>query len=306
MPEFIDILGIMKPDVLHSGPVQTSGFMSALSGFHPFLLMSWGYDLLLDGDASDVSKRLTRFTLDASDMIVCDSHAVENKVSQITNYPKSGLVRFPWGVESEVFKPGASSVDFKSKLGWQDCTIVISNRSMEPYYGVEIAVNSFYEAYLINDELRLLLIGDGSLAPQVRSLINELGIDSVVYMPGRVRHDLLPEYLRAADIYLSCAYTDGSSVSLLEAMSTGLPSIVTDIPSNREWIKHDVNGWLARPGDSRNFSELLVQASKLETEHLSDILGKNITKIKKYADWNQNSRKLLRAYEKLYKDSIER
>ena len=46
----------------------------------------------------------------------------------------------------------------------------------------------------------------------------------------------MPKWFRAADTYISCAQSDGTSVSLLEAMATGLPLIVTDIPSNREWV----------------------------------------------------------------------
>ena len=60
---FRRLVRILKPDLLHAGPLQTGGFFAALSGFHPFLIMSWGSDVLSVPDSSRWMKALTKFAL---------------------------------------------------------------------------------------------------------------------------------------------------------------------------------------------------------------------------------------------------
>ena len=45
MPAFEAVLESVKPDLVHAGPVQSCGLMTALTGFRPFVLMSWGSDV---------------------------------------------------------------------------------------------------------------------------------------------------------------------------------------------------------------------------------------------------------------------
>jgi len=52
----------------------------------------------------------------------------------------------------------------------------------------------------------------------------------------------LLRYLYAADLYVSSSHSDGTSVSLLEAMAGGLSAVLTDVPSNLEWITNGENG----------------------------------------------------------------
>ena len=53
----------------------------------------------------------------------------------------------------------------------------ISTRSWEPLYDTEVLLRAFHHAYQQNKRLRLLLLGDGSLASRVRSLIAEHELD---------------------------------------------------------------------------------------------------------------------------------
>lgn len=66
-----------------------------------------------------------------------------------------------------------------------------------------------------------------------------------------VEHNKLLQMLRRSKCYISATKSDGSSLSLLEAMGNGVIPIVSNIPSNREWIVDGVNGKLFR-----NFKEL--------------------------------------------------
>jgi len=72
---------------------------------------------------------------------------------------------------------------------------------------------------------------------------------------GRVHPNDMADLLGKVDIYVSTSLYDGTSVSLLEAMASGCFPVVSDIPSNREWIRDGENGFLFPPDNA----ELLAQ-----------------------------------------------
>jgi len=61
-------------------------------------------------------------------------------------------------------------------------------------------------------------------------------------------------------VYVSTSPAEGASVSLLEAIAAGCLPVVTDIPSNREWVTHEGNGLLFPAGDTAVLASCLEQA----------------------------------------------
>jgi len=84
-------------------------------------------------------------------------------------------------------------------------------------------------------------LADRALAPAQRSAVKFLG------GVGWVR---LRDELRRSQIYVSLSTSDGTSVSLLEALATGLFPILSDIPQNREWISEEAANGLLVPLDN--------------------------------------------------------
>ena len=299
VPEFERILHQIKPDLVHAGPIQSCGFITAMSGFHPFLAMSWGSDILADADKDEFWRWITCYTLRRSDMLLCDCDAVSTKVGNLVGYPKKRIVQIPWGVDLKAFCACPAPNDVRSKLGWKDAYIVLSTRSWETIYGIEVVLSAFQKAHAQESRMRLVLLGSGSLSAQIEHFIERHELTDAVYMPGAIVPEDTPDYYRVADLYISSTHSDGTSVSLLEAMASGLPVIVTDIPANREWIQHGVNGWLAPDGDADEFARLLSLAANMPLEDQHRIANENRLIAKERADWNRNFEKLLNAYESL-------
>ena len=144
------------------------------------------------------------------------------------------------------------------------------------------------------------MLGSGSLQSKVKAFIAQHELEHAIYLVGRVSHDMLPSYFNESDLYVSCSYSDGTSVSLLEAMACGLPVIVTNLPSNREWVISQVNGWLVPPGDAQALSSTILEA--LEQEGKTRLMAQaNMSIARQKADWNKNFHILLEAYERLSK-----
>jgi glycosyltransferase involved in cell wall biosynthesis len=80
----------------------------------------------------------------------------------------------------------------------------------------------------------------------LRNRVDELGVSSSVQVLGRIPHEKMPDLLGDADIYVSTSTTDGTSVSLLEAMASGAFPVVTDISANENGSRTVKVAWSRR------------------------------------------------------------
>ena len=269
--------------------------MAAVLGIRPLLLMSWGSDVLVDAEQDDFWHWLTCYTLERSDMMLCDCYAVCSSVQKLMKYPTERIVMFPWGVDLKQFSSASTPSELRRQLGWDDYFVLLSTRSWEPLYDIETLLQSFTRAYQRCQNLRLILVGSGTRATDINRIIVDNNLQNAIHMPGRVNYTHLPAYFRAADLYISCSHSDGTSVSLLEAMAAELPVCVSDIPGNREWVQAGVNGWLVPVGDVSGFAKAISDAF-YKTGNMRQ-MGMNNRKVaESRADWDSNFRLLERSY----------
>jgi glycosyltransferase involved in cell wall biosynthesis len=299
LPQLYSVLEEVRPDLIHAGPIHSAGYLAALSDFHPLLLMSWGSDLLLDAERNSEWRQATTFALSKADAFFCDCNTVREKANSFRSFSDAEIVKFPWGVKQGVFSPqGAlpAADQYRREAG---STTFIYTRSYEPIYGSDVLLDAFCKAHDKNPLLRLLLLGEGSQNHSIRNFIDERGLNGAVLALGSRPIEELPMWFRAADVYVSCAKSDGTSISLLEAMATGLPVIVTDIPSNREWVSEPENGYLAPVGSAEALAAKMLRAAKLTPEERKAISALNQHIVAERADWDKNFKLLLRMYERL-------
>ena len=289
------MINAIRPSVIQAGPLTTCAYAVALTDFRPTVAVSWGFDLLHEALGSRSDSTRIDLVLRRSDLLLCDCVAAREAILA-RGYPNSNIIEFPWGLEKKDVVQ-SDIPDFLHHKGWSDdSVIVISIRSFESVYDVETAINSFGVALNEDDRLRLVLLGDGSLRQHLMKLVQRLDLESKVLWVGRVAADHVFSYLEMADVYLSCSLTDGTSVSLLQAMYAGLPAVVTDVGGNREWVEHGKNGWLAQPRDIVELARHLRRAANLSVADRATILKKNRENLTHRANWEQSSLDLMARY----------
>lgn len=291
---FKQIVKEYQPDIIHAGPVQRVAYVAALAHVHPLLTMSWGSDLLLEVDQHITWPWITRYTLKKSDWFAADCQTVVEKARSIGYEGPVSI--FPWGVDLEHFQPGAMG-GVRRKLGWENNTVFLSNRTMEPLYGVDVIARAFMKALKKNGDLRLLMYGKGSEEPMIHELLKGAEAEGKVFFGGYASLSELPEVYRSADVYLSASHSDGSSVSLMEALACGKPTLISDIPSNREWINPDGAGWLFKDGDADDLAEKMVECARIDS--FEDYLHKARSLAETRANWTKNFAILLDTYRKI-------
>jgi glycosyltransferase involved in cell wall biosynthesis len=280
----------VKPDLIHAGPIQSCGLLAALTGFHPLLIMSWGFDLMQDAERSFWSRRATAYTLRRATAFTSDCAATRDKAIAFGVPPERTIV-FPWGVDLDHFKPGDGN------RGEPDGGFTLfCNRSWEPRYGVDLLARAFVQAARRCPDLHLLLLGGGSQGASIRQILERGGVAGQVTFAGQIPQAELPRFYRMANLFITPSHIDGSSVSLMEALASGLPCLVSDIPANREWVTDGREGWLFPDGNADALAAAILQA--YDRRRSLAAIGRAARRTaEEKADWKKNFLKLLEAYD---------
>jgi sugar transferase (PEP-CTERM/EpsH1 system associated) len=110
------------------------------------------------------------------------------------------------------------------------------------------------------ERLRLLIVGDGSTRHHCMEMLREADAQALAWLPGE-RSDI-PEMMQAMDLFVLPSLGEGISNTILEAMSTGLPVIATQVGGNVELIREGLTGLLIPPAEPAAISDAILRYYK--------------------------------------------
>ena len=143
--------------------------------------------------------------------------------------------------------------------------IVYSNRLHEPLYRIEKVIEYFKEFSTQNPDWKLVIAGTGSQTELLKSLANNSEITEKISFVGWQKKPENRVWYAKSSIYISITSSDGTSVSVLEAMSAGCLPILSDIAVSYEWIVNNENGIIE--GQNTNpFTSVLLLDDKFATQ----------------------------------------
>jgi glycosyltransferase involved in cell wall biosynthesis len=254
---------------LHSVTQTLVGTSSRLVG------LSWGYDIPALPDLH----WLTRL-----DGLIIDSHA--NTETVMDAGVKADVITFlPWGVDLEMFSSHGPRATFSNIP--EEATILLSLRAHEPSYRVGDIIDAFAILAFQAHDLHLVVGHSGSLTSSLKSQAKDLGIRDRVHFIGTVTESDIAELMRRSRCYVSASEVDGTSVTLLQAMSCGTPVVVSDIGGNRGWVTEGVTGHLFRCANVEHLAEALLRSlADSSTTMAARVL------VEREADWHANIARL--------------
>ncbi|WP_026882530.1 glycosyltransferase family 4 protein [Clostridium akagii] len=109
----------------------------------------------------------------------------------------------------------------------------------------------------IHPEAKFVLAGDGDLV-LVQELIKKKQLDKHVILLGWINKQMVNDVLKATAIYVLPSYNEGMPMSILEAMSYGIPIIASDVGGIPTIIDNEINGFLIEPGDKYELSNNIL------------------------------------------------
>jgi len=143
-------------------------------------------------------------------------------------------------------------------------------------------------------DAKLLLIGDGPEKNNCEQLAQELGIEDSIEFWG-IRHDVA-DILRSVDVFTLTSVSEAASLTLLEAMASECPAVVTEVGGNSEHINDGEHGYLIPRGDHKQLGICLTQL--LKDREMAQSMGQ-IARQRVVADFNLET--VLQNYLRLYR-----
>jgi glycosyltransferase involved in cell wall biosynthesis len=256
-----------------AGPL-TPGSLTALGQLkNPVIGMSWGWDLHAVKDLQSAN------WLSGLAGLVVDSLPTRDIAIHLGMNPTS-IVMIPWGIDLEQFSPRAHNREVGPSI--------LSLRAHEPLYRIHTIV----EAVALLQEQGVicsLTIGnEGSLTQELKDQVIDLELQAATFI-GRVRENELPQLLSQCGIYVSAAETDGTSVTLLQAMAMEIPVVVSNTPGNAAWlsISPGPTGTLFELGNPADLALKLNEIIEFpEQSHDMTQLGREV--VEREANWSLN------------------
>jgi len=252
----------LKPDVLHAHYVTNYGFFGALCNYEPFVVTALGSDILSVTTESPlirvIKKLITTYVARKANAVTVDSKSLMKEIVKL-GAPVEKVRVISHGVSLKQFNPNKKTDLFKKTVNIPDgFEIIVSTRNLEKIYDVETLVKAIPNVIINKANAHFLIIGEGTQKSYLQKLAENLNVREHVTFLGKIPNTKVGNILANSNIYVSTSLSDSTSVSLLEAMASQLPVVVTDIEGNREWVKNSKNGFVIPKSNPELLAEKIM------------------------------------------------
>jgi glycosyltransferase involved in cell wall biosynthesis len=234
---------------VHYPPPLTSYFVArALRSSRTPLCLTYHCDLYLPGVFGGLLTALYQRlflppTLDRVGAII-----VHTRSYGITSAPLRNrtLDIVPSSVDLQRFRPDLDGRAVRQQLGFEGKRVLAFTGRLVPHKGVDVILRILPD---LPEDVSLLVVGQGPRLSSLIALARRLGVEERVRFCPNVSDEQLPYYLRAADLFVfpSQNRLEGFGLAVAEAMASGLPVVIADMPGVREVIEPGVEGVLVEP-----------------------------------------------------------
>ncbi|MBI2057598.1 MAG: glycosyltransferase family 4 protein [Candidatus Yanofskybacteria bacterium] len=234
---------------------------------HVFLtFQNINYEKRLRGIKLKVTNWLLRQNIKLSAGALCGTYQTYEVLKPYLNDKIKVAVIPQTGVDIDLFKPGVES-DFRRRFNLEDKFIFLFAAVFDERKGVFTTINAFNETLKELPDARLVMIGIGKLWSQAKSLVSRLRIaDKVTFIEWLPNHELAGIFssvdvlVHPSEPYKGWEEQMGST--LLQASSSGLPVISTNIGGIPESIINQKTGILVEPKNIKALREAMIHLAR--------------------------------------------
>lgn len=297
---FIQLIRTWHPQIVHSHMIHANIFARFTRPFTsiPILICS-AHNINEKG-----SKRYGlfreiayRITDPLCDLTIQVSQAGLERYVRVGTVPMHKIRYIPNGVDTNMFQPNPKvRTLLRGELGIRDDFTWLAVGRFEPQKDYNNMLKAFAQVFYERRKTRLLIAGDGSLRHASEKISQDLGVADRVNFLG-IRRDV-PYLMNAADAYLMSSAWEGMPYVLLEAHSTGLPVVATDVGGNSEVVINGETGFLVPPKDPDALAKAMLRLMHLSGDVRME-MGK---KARIHIENNFSLDKVLELWEDLYMD----
>lgn len=204
--------------------------------------------------ANDLSKiRLLRWVAQAIgvrsyDRLVTLNRRMREDFAAETFVPRERIRVIANGVDHELFHPGMDREELRRRFGIPVERYVIGTVGrLDPVKNHEVILDALTLFSHTEGRPFLLIVGEGETRTRLEDMVKRLGLEDDVRFIGYSNDTA--SLLACMDVYVQSSLYEGFSNTVLEAMSTGLPVVVTDVGGTRDLVDEGREGFFFAPTD---------------------------------------------------------
>jgi glycosyltransferase involved in cell wall biosynthesis len=294
----------IRADVLHAHQIQAAGWLGYLADYHPFVVSSWGSDLLIEPNKSQFRRFLVLRVLSQCDRLTVPSSLMQEKAINL-GVPEKKISLIPWGIDTRTFSEYPDDkLLTRQKLGLEkDIKVVFCPRGISPIYNIDIAILALKNALDQHINIRLLLLQfnvDQFYFKDIQKLISNEGLQQYIYwLPAQNSEEDMARLYRTSDVFLSIPQSEGYGASVYEAMACGCPTLISDLPVFKEALAPGIHTLKVPPRDVKQTSSAL--SDLLMNENLQIKLKENGLRLAR----SRSTQELAATTELLYQELVK-
>jgi glycosyltransferase involved in cell wall biosynthesis len=173
------------------------------------------------------------------------SRATRDALVTYENFPEQVITVIYNGIED--YRPSGSALSRNNFNIPENAFVLGAVSRLDPIKNHRLMLKALSCLRDISCQTYLLIVGDGPERDNLEHLARDMGIESNVIFTG-FRQDARELYC-LMDVFLLTSFSEGAAMTLLEAFSAGLPSIVTDVGGNPEIVKDGHSGFIIPSDD---------------------------------------------------------
>lgn len=246
----------------------------------------------------DPSEPLEYLYLPTNHWLWMHSYEIADRIIAVSEYSADDLVSrgltrskievVPNGVDTDTYHPGPSSIEFEE---WN--TVLLYVGPLMERKGLRYLIRAMPDILNDHPNTGLVLVGGGD-NDSLEQLAERMGVRDNIRFEGFVPEDDLPDYYRAADVFVFPSLLEGFGMVLVEAMASGLPVVSTTATAIPEVV--DDAGLLVPP---RSESELASTISSLIKEGVDPWNNDSLRRVQKNFTWAKTTKHLSSIYQRI-------
>jgi glycosyltransferase involved in cell wall biosynthesis len=223
------VLDRVEPDLVQAHYLLRWPYVAALAGRRPLIVTPWGWELYAP---TGEDRRRADHALRHADVVVSRSPHMRRELLR-RGVPAERIAPADLGVDLERFKPAPEPADAGPP-------VILSFRGTPPttdLYNLDLVLDAFRIVRRRLPSATLVLVHGGApLTERAQARLDEMAGNGVVHIPRYVPHAEMADHMRAATVGVSVPVSDGSPKSVWEALATGLPLVLSNLPQVKERI----------------------------------------------------------------------
>ena len=222
-------------------------------------------------------------TYEATEVIV-NSNYMKNELQRLFGLPFEKINVVPNGVNLTTFNGVERDYNFRRQYAMDNEKIILFMGRLVYEKGIQNLIAAMPKVLSNYHDAKLIIAGKGGMMNELKTQVNNLGINNKVYFTGYLNSKQVPKMYKCADIAVFPSTYEPFGVVALEGMLSGNPIVVSDVGGLNEIVEHRVTGMKSYAGNANSLADSILTLL-FDQQLCSNIVKNAKAKVRNQYNW---------------------